>query len=133
MLQAFGLSCTPDPRSAPLFTNLDISLNRGEKVALVGRNGCGKSMLMRMLAGRLPPSSGRVVIEGGATVGYLPQDFGSEYEGSLQDLLEVMVPDAPPHAVARALHRFELGPRLLPLPFAQLSLGERTRGVLAAL
>ena len=133
MLQAFGLSCTPDPRSAPLFTNIDISLSQGEKVALVGRNGCGKSMLLRMLAGRSRPSTGHVVLEGGDRVAYLPQDFGHEFAGSLQELLETMVPEAQPHAVARALFRFDLGSHLLPLPFTQLSLGERTRGILAAL
>ena len=133
MLQAFGLSCAPDPRSAPLFTNIDISLSPGEKVALVGRNGCGKSMLMRILAGQLRPATGQVVLESGVTIAYLPQDFGSNFPGSLLELLGNMVPGAPPHAVARALYRFDLGQHLLPRPFAHLSLGERTRGILAAL
>ena len=133
MLQAFGLSCAPDPRSAPIFTNIDISLGRGEKVALVGRNGCGKSLLMRMLAAQLRPTIGQVVLESGKKIGYLPQDFGVAFDGSLGELLEQVVPDAPAHAVVRTLHRFELGPHLLSRPFHQLSLGERTRGILAAL
>ncbi|HLK16166.1 MAG TPA: ABC-F family ATP-binding cassette domain-containing protein [Fimbriimonadaceae bacterium] len=133
MLQAFGLSFAPDPRFGPLFSNIDLSLGPGEHVALLGRNGCGKSVLMRMLAGRSCPSAGRVVLQGGASVGYLPQDFGNEFGGSLAELIAEMVSDAVPHLVAKALHRFELGAHLLPRPFLQLSLGERTRGILAAL
>ena len=60
MLQAFDLSYSPDPRVGSLFEHIDISLIACDKVALVGRNGVGKSILMSILSGRLRPSSGRV-------------------------------------------------------------------------
>ncbi|AIE86243.1 ribosomal protection-like ABC-F family protein [Fimbriimonas ginsengisoli] len=133
MLQAFGLSYSPDPRVGPLFENVDFSLDPGEKVALVGRNGAGKSILLRILAGRLAASHGRVVRGAGDALGYLPQDFEQGFEGSLADLLELTSPDAPPHAVARALHRLRLDPSRLQQQYSSLSLGERMRGALAAL
>ena len=42
----------------------DLSVGEGTSVALVGRNGAGKSTTMRVLAGVLPPTSGRVVVAG---------------------------------------------------------------------
>ena len=44
----------------PLFTTPDIDLRRGDKVAVVGPNGCGKTTLIKTIAGELPPISGRV-------------------------------------------------------------------------
>jgi ATPase subunit of ABC transporter with duplicated ATPase domains len=133
MLQAFGLSYSPDPRVGPLFENIDLSLHDGEKVALVGRNGAGKSLLLQILAGRLAPSRGRVVRSHRAPVGYLPQDFDHGFDGTLQELLERVSPEAEPFAVARALHRLGLEPERLHQRYGSLSLGERMRGALAAL
>lgn len=44
-----------------LFSHLHLSINSGDKIALTGNNGCGKSTLMRILAGDLSPSSGTVL------------------------------------------------------------------------
>jgi ATP-binding cassette subfamily F protein uup len=62
-----------------LFRNLTTGLQRGEKVALVGSNGAGKSTFLRILAGALLPKEGRVVQERGLRVSYLEQnpDFSS--------------------------------------------------------
>src|SRR5207302_633376 len=64
----------------------DLSVGAGTSVALVGRNGAGKSTTMRVLAGVLPPSSGSVVVAGidaardaagvRAAVGYCPDVGG---------------------------------------------------------
>lgn len=133
MLQAFGLSVSPDPRVGPIFQDVDLSLSEGGKVALVGRNGAGKSLLLRVLAGRLRPDAGRVVLRTGDRVGYLPQDFDHGFEGSLAELLEREAPDAPAYVVARTLHRLGLDPARLDQRYSTLSLGERMRGALAAL
>src|SRR5262249_61037711 len=47
-----------------LFEGLDFELERGELLAVLGPNGTGKTSLIRILLGLLPPSAGRVVIEG---------------------------------------------------------------------
>ena len=44
-----------------LFSYFHFSINSGDKIALTGNNGCGKSTLMRILAGALSPSSGTVL------------------------------------------------------------------------
>ena len=58
-----------------IFKALDISINRGEKVALVGYNGMGKTTLLRTLAGALSPSAGKRVLGHHVVVGYQSQDF----------------------------------------------------------
>jgi len=133
MLQAYGLSITVDPKVGPLFENIDLTLDAGEKVALVGRNGAGKSLIVKILAGRVRPAKGRVVLNGEARLAYLPQDFDHGFEGSLLDLLERESPEAPWHAIARTLHRLGLDNALLHRHYDTLSLGERMRGALAAI
>ncbi len=132
MLQAFQLSFSPDPRVGPLFEQLDFSLAPGEKVALVGRNGAGKSLLLSILAGRLTPDRGRVV-SGGERIAYLPQDFDHGFDGTLAELLARECPDAPDYVVAKTLHRLGLDSARLRQSYSTLSLGERMRGTLAAL
>lgn len=55
--------------------NIDMSIERGDKIALVGLNGWGKTTLMRVLAGRLPPSEGKRVVGHKVTEGYQSQEF----------------------------------------------------------
>jgi len=57
-----------------LFENLNFGLQSGQKVALVARNGTGKTSLFHLLASLDSPDSGRVVFRKGLSVGYLPQD-----------------------------------------------------------
>jgi ATP-binding cassette subfamily F protein 3 len=58
-----------------LFENVSFSLNPGQRTGLVGPNGCGKTTLMRILAGIEPPSSGSVSHDPDLRIGYLPQGF----------------------------------------------------------
>ncbi|WP_125610505.1 ABC-F family ATP-binding cassette domain-containing protein [Specibacter cremeus] len=50
-----------------------VGLEEGDRIGIVGRNGDGKSTLMRLLSGRQAPDSGRVTVRGGVHVGYLDQ------------------------------------------------------------
>jgi ATPase subunit of ABC transporter with duplicated ATPase domains len=59
-----------------LFIDASMTLQRGEKVGLVGPNGAGKSTIFRMIAGTEAPDDGRVLVEGGMTIGYFSQDVG---------------------------------------------------------
>ena len=50
--------------STPVLDNVSLELQRGEMVALLGSSGCGKTTLLRAIAGFVKPSSGRIVVEG---------------------------------------------------------------------
>ena len=102
-------------------------LNDGERVALIGPNGTGKSTLLRCLAGVEEPDAGRIVFSPtDAIVGYLPQDFGS---GERRRIAEVV--DAPSAgAVLAGLKLDEVSPDT---PVGQLSGGQKTRLGLATL
>ncbi len=57
----------------PLFTDLSVTVSSGDRLGIVGINGCGKSTLMRMLVGDAQPESGVVRRGRGARIGWLPQ------------------------------------------------------------
>lgn len=57
----------------PLFRDLTVDLLRGEKWAILGPNGCGKTTLVRCLLGQLAPDSGSATLGTGVTVGYFDQ------------------------------------------------------------
>ncbi len=57
-----------------LFQDLHFALQKGDRVALVGINGTGKSTLLKILAELVVPTKGRVVKERGLRIGYLPQE-----------------------------------------------------------
>lgn len=55
---------------------VSLGINTGDRIGIVGRNGDGKSTLLRMLDGKLIPDSGRIIKTSGTTVGFLGQDDG---------------------------------------------------------
>ncbi len=57
-----------------ILDGMTFSIEPGEKVGLVGRNGCGKTTLMKILLGQLKQDSGEVQFQRGARIGYLSQD-----------------------------------------------------------
>ena len=57
----------------PLFTGISFGLDEGDKAALIGRNGTGKSTLLNCIAGVLAPDSGQAVFNKDAGVSFLPQ------------------------------------------------------------
>lgn len=67
--------------SQVLLAGVSLTVSPGEKVGLVGRNGCGKTSLLRILAGENEPDSGEISRRRGLRCGYLPQEF--ELDGSL--------------------------------------------------
>ena len=58
---------------APILSGASLEIMTGERVALVGRNGSGKSTILKILAGDEPVNAGRVIRSRGASVGYLTQ------------------------------------------------------------
>lgn len=67
-------------REEPLFTDVSFGMNEGDKAALIGRNGTGKSTLLKTIAGLLLPDTGRITVSNSAEISYLPQnhEFCSE-------------------------------------------------------
>lgn len=61
-----------------LFENVSFSINPGERAGLVGPNGCGKTTLLRILAGLEPASGGHISRPADLRIGYLPQGFEPE-------------------------------------------------------
>ena len=58
-----------------LFNDASFSINDGERVALVGRNGCGKSTLMKIIAGLDTLSAGEITMAKNIRIAYMPLDF----------------------------------------------------------
>ena len=72
LLQLSGISLTFGGN--PVFDGLDLTVQPGDRMALVGRNGSGKSTLMKVMAGFVEPDLGTRVVPPGVTVGYMEQD-----------------------------------------------------------
>ncbi|MDD3123045.1 MAG: ABC-F family ATP-binding cassette domain-containing protein [Candidatus Izemoplasmatales bacterium] len=66
-----------------LFDKVSLEVNRDDKVALIGRNGVGKSTLIKMILGDIAPDSGDIFIFGDTVIGYLSQDVLSDKDLSL--------------------------------------------------
>jgi len=60
--------------SKPLFENVSVKFNNGNRYGLIGANGCGKSTFMKILGGDLEPSAGQVMLEPNTRLGKLRQD-----------------------------------------------------------
>ena len=70
-----------------LFEDITFSLNPGERVGLVGPNGCGKTTLLRILAGEMPADSGHVRRDPQLRIGYLPQGFALDPHLTLDEVV----------------------------------------------
>lgn len=82
-----------------LFTDVTFGLNEGDKVALIGRNGTGKSTLLNTIAGVLEPDRGTVVINKETGVSFLPQNPVYDKEDTIRD--HVFKSDSPKLKIIR--------------------------------
>ena len=82
-----------------LFDNINYVINPKDKIALVGKNGAGKSTMLKIIAGLQRPTGGNVVVPDGVTVGYLPQQM------VLEDTLTVAEEVRKVFSHVRQMHR----------------------------
>lgn len=129
VLRAEGLSKGYD---RPLFEDLSVQIERGERWAILGSNGTGKSTLLKCLLGEVSPDAGRVQLGHNLKMGYFDQ------------LLARLPPDVQPAEAIRVEHRdlddkarrdilgaFGLSGDIVLKPMKMLSGGERNRVMLA--
>ncbi|MCF7838069.1 MAG: ATP-binding cassette domain-containing protein [Candidatus Marinimicrobia bacterium] len=113
----------------PLLDDAALSIERGERIALVGRNGEGKTTLLRIVQGTLKPDGGTVARERTVHVASLEQEVPGKLAGRVFDVVaaggrHALASD---HPVERILSLLELDPEL---PFEALSGGMRRRALL---
>lgn len=70
-----------------LFSDVSFQINEGEKFAIVGSNGTGKSTLLKTIVGELSPDDGNVVFAKDASFGYLAQYQNDEEEGTIYEIV----------------------------------------------
>ena len=118
---------------APVLSHLNLRIDPDDRVALVGRNGNGKTTLARLLAGQLAPETGGIVASGKLRVGYFAQHQIEELvadETPLQHMQSLLL-SASPGEVRGQLGRFGFSGDKVNVPVRQLSGGERARLSLA--
>lgn len=72
-----------------LFDNVSFSIFAGDRHCLVGRNGCGKSTLFKLIVGEREPDAGERFIQQGVSIGYLPQVMDDEPGQNVYDYVLV--------------------------------------------
>jgi ATP-binding cassette subfamily F protein uup len=111
----------------PLFTGAELAITPGMRACLVGRNGSGKSTILKILAGVIQPDKGELYIKPGLSVGYLPQDVPLIAGQTVAEFVAGKT-QAPRHEVDAALSRVEIdGDRMADT----LSGGESRRAAMA--
>ena len=118
-----------------IIDDITIGLGSGDVIGVVGRNGDGKTTLLRILTGDLTPDSGRVTHTGRVSIGYLTQLDDFAPEATVRD---VIVNGEPDHvwaadATTRGIVTDLLSDLDLDAPIAKMSGGERRRTALVAL
>src|SRR5689334_15928583 len=120
-----------------LFENVSLQIERGEAVGLLGRNGMGKSTLLKLLSGELQPDAGSVARQQNLRVAYLPQEVPQDLSGSVSEIVAAGLPPASPdpeeglprgRQVEQVLARMQLDPAAR---FELLSAGLKRRVLLA--
>ena len=70
-----------------LLDGVDLEIDQGERIGLLGRNGTGKSTLMRILAGEIDPDDGEILRASGLRVSRLAQEVPQAYAGSVAEIV----------------------------------------------
>ena len=131
-LRASGLSRSYG--SLEIFTDVDLAIDRGSKVVVLGLNGAGKTTLLRMLAGVDAPDTGQVEPGHGLKLGYYAQEHENlDVDRSVLANMKSAAPDLGETEVRKVLGSFLFTGDDVDKPAGVLSGGEKTRLSLALL
>ncbi|WP_456030912.1 ABC-F family ATP-binding cassette domain-containing protein, partial [Rothia dentocariosa] len=120
--------------SLEIFTDVDLAIDRGSRVVVLGLNGAGKTTLLRMLAGNTAPDTGEVVYGHGAKIGYFAQEHEIlDGERTVLENMKSAAPDLDDTRVRTILGSFLFSGDDVEKPAGVLSGGEKTRLSLATL
>lgn len=78
----------------PVLNQVNFSLNKRERVCLVGRNGAGKSTLMKLIAGEIKQDGGEIALERGIKIAQLVQEVPQNINGKISSILAAELPHA---------------------------------------
>src|SRR3954470_24319972 len=113
----------------PLLDGAELSVGAGERLCLVGRNGTGKSTLLKIAAGFVEPDGGSRFVQPGATIRYLPQEPDLGGFATVGAFVQAgLAPGDDPHRGRRLVEQLGLTGEEDP---ARLSGGESRRAALA--
>ncbi len=120
--------------SLEIFTDVDLAIDKGSRVVILGLNGAGKTTLLRLLSGIEEPDTGEVVAGHGLKLGYYAQEHETlDPERSVLENMRAASPDLPDAEVRRVLGSFLFSGDTVEQPASTLSGGEKTRLALAML
>ncbi|MET8996773.1 ABC-F family ATP-binding cassette domain-containing protein [Amycolatopsis sp. Hca4] len=120
--------------SLEIFTGVDLAIDRGSKVVVLGLNGAGKTTLLRLLGGMETPDTGSVVPGHGLRLGYYAQEHETlDHEASVWENIRHLAPDTGAQELRNLLGSFLFTGEQLDQPAGTLSGGEKTRLALAGL
>ncbi|AQA05633.1 ABC transporter [Mycobacterium sp. MS1601] len=120
--------------SLEIFTGLDLSIDRGSRVVVLGLNGAGKTTLLRLLAGVETPDSGGLDPGHGLKIGYFAQEHDTlDDHASVWENIRHAAPDTGEQDLRGLLGAFMFTGAQLDQPAGTLSGGEKTRLALAGL
>lgn len=130
MIQASGLTFFYPGSPDPVFEDASFRIDTDWKLGLIGRNGRGKTTLLRLLLGAQVPSGGTLVSS--VPFDYFPSPV-PEPERLTAEVLEDLCPDAESWRFPKELAALGVAEKALWRPFSTLSNGERTKVLLAAM
>ncbi len=87
-----------------LLDGVTLAVAAGEKIGMVGRNGCGKTSLLKILSGVQKPDAGEIAVRRALRIGYLPQEFELDGELSVGENIAAGAAD-----IVEAVRRYENG------------------------
>ena len=120
--------------SLEVFTDVDLAIDRGSRVVVLGLNGAGKTTLLRILAGVDPADTGEVIAGHGLKLGYYAQEHENlDIERTVLENMKTAAPDLGETEVRKVLGSFLFTGDDVDKPARVLSGGEKTRLSLAML